>query len=80
MLLEQLVEHHRTRPEYDWPAYYRWYFRQLDRADFERLGCWFCEHCLRVNLIDKTTNYGKCPGCQTLRPRFVPTGDSVPAS
>jgi hypothetical protein len=70
MLLEQLAERHRTGPAYDWNAYYRWYFRQLNSEDCERLGFWFCEHCLRVNLIDPNARYGTCPSCQTIHPRF----------
>lgn len=70
MLLEELAEQHRKGPAYDWDTYYRWYFRQLKSEDFEQLGLWFCERCLRINQIDAAAGYGKCPVCQTIRPRF----------
>lgn len=70
MLLEQLVEHHRQHPRYDWQAYYRWYFQQLNGQEFDQLEFWLCERCLRVNQVDKSAKYGTCSGCQTIHPRF----------
>jgi hypothetical protein len=75
MLLEELVEQHRKGPAYDWNAYYRWYFRQLGGRESAQRGFWFCERCLRVNVFAEGARYAKCPGCQTLRPRFGPSGE-----
>lgn len=70
MLLERLAAQYHERPRYDWVAYYRWYYRQLGSEECERLGVWFCEHCLRVNRFGADARYGTCPGCQILRLRF----------
>ena len=70
MLLEQLAERHRQTQQFDWDAYYRWYFKQLAGEEFDRLRFWMCERCMAVNRVETSARYAKCRGCQTLHPRF----------
>ncbi len=70
MLLEQLVEKAEKDREYDWDAYYRWFFSQLSDQKTATGRFWLCPKCLSVNFVDTEATYGKCRGCRTIHPTF----------
>ncbi len=72
MLLEQLVENAKQPPEYDWEAYYRWYFSALAGREVSEVTFWFCKKCLTVNVLDLPARYGKCRCCGLIH---LPRGD-----
>jgi len=63
MLLEQLVERESRKPEYDWEAYYAWFFSELAGREVAGFKYWQCQKCLTINLIYLPARYGKCRLC-----------------
>lgn len=63
MLLEQLVEKAAKPPEYDWDAYYKWFFDTLNGRDVDGYVTWMCKECMTVNIVFLPARYGKCRGC-----------------
>ena len=66
MLLEQLAEKAAQPPEYDWDAYYRWLFGQLDGREGTDHKFWLCPNCHTVNIVSIPARYGKCRGCELI--------------
>ncbi len=66
MLLEQLVEKAAQPLEYDWDAYYRWLFSQLDGREVTDFRFWLCPNCHAVNVVSLPARYGKCRGCELI--------------
>ncbi len=66
MLLEQLVKQAAQPPQYDWDAYYRWFFSTLTGQEISSFDFWQCPHCLAINFFLSAQRYGKCRGCDLI--------------
>jgi len=66
MLLEQLVEKNRQPPQYDWDAYYRWFFSSLVGREVSGWEFWLCSQCLTVNIVYLPARYDKCRSCNLI--------------
>ncbi|WP_298433406.1 hypothetical protein [Geobacter sp.] len=66
MLLEQLVEKASQPREFDWDAYYRWFYSRLAGREVTGFGFWQCRKCLTVNAVYLPARYGKCRGCNLI--------------
>jgi hypothetical protein len=66
MLLEQLVAKAEEKPEYDWEAYYHWYFNEAYGREVTDCNFWICKKCHTVNILALPARYGKCRGCDLI--------------
>lgn len=66
MLLEEIVERANQKPEYDWEAYYKWFFSEEAGREVTGYTFWECKGCLSINLLYLPARYGKCRVCSLI--------------
>lgn len=66
MLLERLIEKANKKPEYDWDAYYQWFFTEQAGYEVSGYTFWECKKCLTINVLYLPARYGKCRCCSLI--------------